>query len=94
MSQSAVSGAIHEIIDAINIIMPDWINFPRQLNEIEALQQQYWINTNFPGIIGAIDGTHIAIWPPGRNREHFYINRKLYHSLNVMIVSIYILFRD
>lgn len=48
---------------------------------------RYLINTNFPGVIGAIDGTHVAIWPPTKNREHLYINRKLYHSLNVMIVN-------
>lgn len=48
---------------------------------------RYWINANFPGAIGAIDGTHIAIWPPEKYREYLYINRKIYHSLNVMIVS-------
>ncbi|EFN65053.1 hypothetical protein EAG_12312, partial [Camponotus floridanus] len=42
--------------------------------------------TGFPGVIGAIDGTHIAIFPPERKREHLFINRKLYHLLNVMIV--------
>jgi len=42
----------------------------------------------FPGVIGAVDGTHVAIWPPEKEREHLYINRKLYHSLNVLIVSI------
>lgn len=60
-----------------------------QANEIEAIQQQFWINTNFPGVIEAVDGTHIAITPPAKIREHLYINRKLYHSLNVMIVSDY-----
>ncbi|KYN05505.1 Putative nuclease HARBI1 [Cyphomyrmex costatus] len=49
----------------------------------------YFVHTNFPGVIGAIDGTHVAIWPPDKNREHLYINRKLYHSLNVMIVCDY-----
>ncbi|XP_071649420.1 putative nuclease HARBI1 [Temnothorax longispinosus] len=89
MCQASISGAIHEIINAINVIIPQWIKFPVQANEIEIIQQQFWINTNFPGVIGAVDGTHIAIWPPVKRREHLYINRKLYHSLNVMIVSDY-----
>ncbi|KYQ52288.1 hypothetical protein ALC60_08601 [Trachymyrmex zeteki] len=38
-----------------------------------------------------IDGTHIAIFPSQTEREHFFINRKQYHSLNVMIVSIKII---
>ncbi|XP_071652304.1 putative nuclease HARBI1 [Temnothorax longispinosus] len=89
MWQASVSGALHEIVNAINAIMPQWIKFPTQNNEIQVIQQQYLIHTNFPGVIGAIDGTHVAIWPPGRNREHLYINRKLFYSLNVMIVSDY-----
>ncbi|KYN05523.1 Putative nuclease HARBI1, partial [Cyphomyrmex costatus] len=87
MCQASISGAIHEIVNAINAIMPQWIKFPVQANEIEAIKQQFWINTNFPGVIGAVDGTHIAIFPPEKRREYLYINRKLYHSLNVMIVS-------
>jgi len=44
-------------------------------------------HVQFPGIIGAIDRTHIAIVSPNI-QEHLYINRKLYHSLNVLIVCI------
>lgn len=53
---------------------------------------RFWNSCQFPGVIGAVDGVHIAIWPPETMREHLYINRKLYHSLNVMLVSI-IIFR-
>lgn len=38
------------------------------------------------GVIGAIDGTHVAITTPYVD-EHLYVNRKRYHSLNVMVVS-------
>lgn len=48
---------------------------------------RFWTHCRFPSVIGAIDGTHIAIYPPNKEREHLYINRKLYHSLNVLIVS-------
>lgn len=44
----------------------------------------------FPGVIGAIDCTHVAIVPPKTNDpvypEHMYINRKRYHSINVQLV--------
>lgn len=52
------------------------------------LLYRFFEKTGFPGVIGAIDGTHIAIFPPKIEREHLFINRKLYHSLNVMIVRI------
>jgi len=40
MCQSSISGAMHEIINALNIIMPQWIKFPVHANDIEAIQQQ------------------------------------------------------
>ncbi|XP_071566235.1 putative nuclease HARBI1 [Temnothorax nylanderi] len=87
MYQSSLSGAIHTVIEALNQIMQYWIKFPREHLVIELIKQQFWIHCRFPGVIGAIDGTHVAIWPPNKEREHLYINRKLYHSLNVLIVS-------
>lgn len=39
----------------------------------------------FPGIIGVIDGTHIEIRPPSRQRSAF-INRKKFPSLNTQVV--------
>lgn len=42
----------------------------------------------FPGIIGAVDGTHIRIQKPNNNVEHAYFNgRKNAHTKNVQIVS-------
>lgn len=44
----------------------------------------------FPGVIGCIDCTHIAIFPPAANNnihpEHLYINRKGYHSINTQLI--------
>lgn len=40
---------------------------------------------NFPGVIGAIDGTHIAILKP-TTEEHNFINRKGFHSINVQVI--------
>lgn len=39
-----------------------------------------------PGVIGCVDGTHVAIVPP-KNQEHIYVNRKNYHSINTQLVS-------
>ncbi|KAG8234316.1 hypothetical protein J437_LFUL013056, partial [Ladona fulva] len=38
-----------------------------------------------PGVLGYVDGTHIAIKTP-REEEHLYFNRKHYHSINAQIV--------
>jgi len=88
MSQASVSGTVHIIVEALNQVMDQWIKFPMEEQQIRVIKKQFWDNFRFPGVIGAIDGTHIAIWPPEVVREHLYINRKLYHSLNVMLVRI------
>ena len=38
--------------------------------------------TNFPEVVGAIDGTHIRIVAP-REYEAEFVNQKRYHSLNI-----------
>ncbi|XP_071652310.1 putative nuclease HARBI1 [Temnothorax longispinosus] len=89
MSQPTISKILRKVVNALNILMEQWIKFPIEENEIQWVKETYWTRTQFPGIIGAIDGTHVAIVPPNVEREHLYINRKLYHSLNVLLVSDY-----
>lgn len=38
--------------------------------------------------MGCIDCTHVAIFPPGNQNEHIFVNRKGYHSINTQLVSI------
>ncbi|KAG8234017.1 hypothetical protein J437_LFUL019336 [Ladona fulva] len=45
--------------------------------------------SGFPGVIGAVDGTHIEIVPPVREREHDFANRKGFQCKNVQIVCGY-----
>ena len=56
---------------------------------------RYYEKFQFPGIIGCIDCTHVAIFPPGitdeEHPEHLYVNRKGYHSINVQLVSLKLL---
>ncbi|XP_018367126.1 PREDICTED: uncharacterized protein LOC108763763 [Trachymyrmex cornetzi] len=61
MCQSSVSGAIHQIIHALNAIMPQWITFPTEHDEIQTIQQTYFIHTNFPGIAQAQYGLVTAV---------------------------------
>ncbi|KAM7297953.1 putative nuclease HARBI1 [Ixodes scapularis] len=53
--------------------------------ESAALQEQFFDVAGFPCVVEAVDGTHIRIQGP-RVHEEVYVNRHLYHSINVQVV--------
>lgn len=53
------------------------------------LYSRFYEKHRFPGEVGCIDCTHVAVVAPNEN-EHIYVNRKGYHSINVQLVSIHI----
>lgn len=48
-------------------------------------KEEFFNRFNFPGVIGAIDCTHIAILKPKVN-AHNFLNRKGYHSINTQVI--------
>lgn len=87
MSQPLVSRAISEVTNSIvNNLAEEWIRFPRNVAEKNANKGRFMEMTGFPGALGAIDCTHVAILAP-EEEEHNYLNRKGYHSKNVQLVS-------
>ncbi|XP_036141516.1 protein ANTAGONIST OF LIKE HETEROCHROMATIN PROTEIN 1 isoform X2 [Monomorium pharaonis] len=58
-----------------------WPN-QREMNDCrQRLQMQY----GFPGVIGALDGTHVCISAPAKEAQ-CYINRKRRHSLQLQVI--------
>lgn len=55
------------------------IKFPTRQEDHNRIKVEFL--NRFPGTIGAIDGTHIAILKPTAD-EHNFINRKGFHSIN------------
>ncbi|XP_031334651.1 putative nuclease HARBI1 [Photinus pyralis] len=93
VSQPSVSRSVGEVTDAINTpeVFNRWIKFPRNLEELNACRLRFFQKFNFPGVIGCIDCTHVAIFPPNIEHpqypEYVYINRKGFHSINVQIIT-------
>ncbi|KAG5863657.1 hypothetical protein JTB14_024337 [Gonioctena quinquepunctata] len=86
MSQSSISQCIHRVTDVIDEHLPgQFIQLPNTRDERQVIKATYMDRHSFPGAVGAIDCTHIAILKP-REDEHNFINRKGYHSLNVQII--------
>ncbi|XP_067647097.1 putative nuclease HARBI1 isoform X2 [Eurosta solidaginis] len=59
-----------------------WILFEKDFQPCKELFNQKY---NFPGVVGAVDGTHLQLLRAVEN-EHIYFNRKGKHSINAMII--------
>lgn len=67
-------------------LAPKYIRFPQNADERNRTKISFGAMNGFPGILGVIDGTHVAITALPSQIENAYINRKGFHSVNVQIV--------
>ncbi|CAH1382911.1 unnamed protein product [Tenebrio molitor] len=92
VSQSTVSRCITEVVNALNqpAIFNTWVKFPNTLRQLETIREEFYHKYGMPGVIGVIDCTHVAIYPPQIHNnlypEHIYVYRKNYHSINVQLI--------
>lgn len=83
MSQPSVCICLRHVSAAIARLAPEYIKFPDPANENDIMQQFTRI-AGMPGVIGCVDGTHIAIKSPGGPNAELYRCRKNFFSINVM----------
>lgn len=86
VSQPTVSLCIAQVTNLMIGNFQEYIQFPTDRNQINLIKNRFMEKTQFPGVLGAIDCTHIPIIAPVQE-EHNYLNRKGFHSKNVQIVS-------
>ncbi|CAH1645625.1 unnamed protein product [Spodoptera littoralis] len=84
VSQTTVSRAVRQVTEALNSILLQYVIWPKDVQDRNKIKRQFY-KFGIPGVLGCIDGTHIAILRPVEHEERFF-NRKGYHSLNVMII--------
>lgn len=81
-------GSLHRVcIEVCNILaamQKEYIRWPES-SELQGIADGFMAKTGFPGVIGAIDGTHIAIPGPSDHRDS-YINRKGFPSIQLQVV--------
>lgn len=89
LAQPTFSLILKEMIPILETLLcPKWISFIYTENEKQAAKLYFLEKCGFPGVIGCVDGTHINIIKPKEEIQHLYYNRKGFHSINAMIVSI------
>lgn len=64
MHQSTASRIIKKVSEALASLRLLYIRMPTG-NEIVQVQHDFYQVARFPGVVGAIDGTHIRIKSPG-----------------------------
>ncbi|KAJ1155511.1 hypothetical protein NDU88_008241 [Pleurodeles waltl] len=86
MSQPMFFNVLSRVLSAMLKRMRSYIVFP-QVEDLPTVKGDFYALGRIPNIIGAIDGTHVALISPRRS-EQVYRNRKSYHSMNVQMVCL------
>lgn len=84
LSKSSLHNVLFEVCDGLKVLRNTFIVWPTE-NQLPELATEFLRKTNMPGVIGAIDGTHIPIPGPSDHRDA-YINRKGFPSIQLQAV--------
>lgn len=80
ISQTMVSRFIKKLCKIITTkLSPKYVQFPNNEEEASVVKNQFFASTQLPGIVGLIDGTHVALTNVPCEYENEYINRKNFH---------------
>ncbi|XP_063063602.1 putative nuclease HARBI1 [Engraulis encrasicolus] len=85
VSQSSVCRVVRDVATALCGRAGMFIKFPTTAAQCITIKQQFSDIAGFPNVLGAVDGTHVAIKAPQEN-EDLYVNRKHFHSINVQVI--------
>ena len=83
ISKSSVSRSITDVTMALNIHLNDFVHFPNH-NVLQQNKQIFFNRHNFPGVIVAIDETHIRLYTC--ENQDSYRCRKGFLSINCQVV--------
>ncbi len=84
ISKASASCFLQTIVNGLYIIHKKYIKFPATQEEINEHRLKFYEKFGFPGVIGAVDCTHVYIGKPVTDSIAF-MNRKHRYSINVQI---------
>ncbi|XP_053955242.1 putative nuclease HARBI1 isoform X1 [Anastrepha ludens] len=88
MAQSTFCGVLKDVLHTLQChLCPQWVNLDLSNEEKRQAKMDFYQKYGFPGAILCVDGTHIKIVAPAKDK-FLYFNRKGYYSINAMIVSL------
>ena len=86
ISKATVCRTVNRVARCIASLYNQKIRMPSDENFLADTKTKFYKIARFPGVIGAIDCTHVAIQSPGGDQAELYRNRKGYFSMNVQAV--------
>lgn len=84
ISQATVSRIVHRVAGVISSLAREEINM--QLRSLTEVKNEFYSIAHFPGVVGALDCSHVPVISPGGNNAELYRNRKGFFSINVQAV--------
>ena len=87
VSKALVSRAVADVSDYYYDHSAEYLQWPGTFQKKVENAHAFFTHRNQkkPGVVGMVDGTHIAILSPKIN-ESCYVNRKHYHSINTTVI--------
>ena len=86
ITKATICRIVHKVTRAIASLRSKYVKFPSTQQERRDTMYGFYKATKMPGILGAIDCTHVPIQSPGGDDAEIYRNRKGYFSINVQLV--------
>ena len=86
LHKSTVCRVVHRVTAAVAALRPKYVRLPATRHERCSVMSGMYAVSGVPGVIGAIDCTHVPIQSPGGDDAEIYRNRKGYFSINVQLV--------
>ena len=83
---STVSRTVAICSRALGSLYRQFIYFPNA-QEIRGVQENFHANAGLPGIVGAVDCTHVPIRSPGAGQAELFRNTKFFFSINVQPIG-------
>lgn len=86
VDKSTVCRTLQRVTRAIAELRRNYVCFPDTGEKRRENMQLFYSQSKLPGVVGAIDCTHIPVQSPGTDDAEIYRNRKGYFSINVQLV--------
>ncbi|KAJ3604657.1 hypothetical protein NHX12_029397 [Muraenolepis orangiensis] len=89
MPRTTVHRIVHRVTEEAVDIRDKVIHLPKTPEDLEAISRGFAglaRHRAFNKAVGAIDGCHVCIVPPGGTERQCYVNRKLFPSISLQAV--------